>query len=145
MLMLCADGGWGICIPPPARVRGDPSPWVKSGRSYVGCVRPEPPILSGGIPAEGSQDWWTAERKLAVKFVLMIGGNLSPPVQVSSLRIAHPHNDRQVEALRAVYNGDVSEPEGGSLPRVWRWEHEDQVWWLVELPPELAWAWRNLL
>jgi hypothetical protein len=104
----------------------------------------DPPILRDGLPTEGSEDWRTADRKLAVQFVRSVGGSLNPPVIATALRIAHPHNEAKVDALRAVYNGDVPEPDGGCLPRVWRWEHEDQVFWLVELPPHMEYAWRSL-
>lgn len=135
----------GYLYPPPARVRNDPSPWDKPGRSYVGCVRTDALILRDGLPAEGSQDWWTVDRKLAAMFVQMIGGSLNPTVKVTALRFAHPHNEKKVNALRAIHNGDMPEPEGGCLPRVWQWEHEGQVFWLVELPSHLEYAWRSLL
>ncbi len=44
-------------------------------------VRPAPPILQDGLPAKGSQDWWTVDRKLAIQLVQLVGTALNPPVQ----------------------------------------------------------------
>jgi hypothetical protein len=146
LLLMDPDGSWGICEPPIARVRGDPLPfgWSKFGGGAM-RVQPEPPVLQNGLPAQRDAAWWPVCLKLARTFVSRVGGGLNPPVRASSLRFAHPDNERQVDALRAIYNGEVPEPDGGCLPRVWRWEHEGQIWWLVELPPHLEYAWRSLL
>ena len=119
---------WGICIPPPARVRNDPLPDDWTNFSSGGMTVPkERSIIGGSLPAEHEPAWFAVSVKLAEIFVRLVGGRLNPPVQASALRIAHPHNEAKVEAVRTVHNGDMPEPEGGCLPRVWRWEHEDQV------------------
>lgn len=137
---------WGICDAPPARARSDPMPanWTHHHGGGM-TVAEDAPILSGGLPAENDAAWRMAEIRLARAFAEKEGWRLKEKVRAAELRFAHPRNDAQVDALRAVYNGDVTEPEGGCLPRVWQWEHEEQTWWLVELPPHLEWAWRSLL
>ena len=145
LLLMEPDGSWGICDPPPARVRGDPLPagWTHYGGGAM-SVRPERPILKDGLPAANDLAWRSVELKLARAFTEKIGCRLSAKANAANLRFAHPNNEAQVDALRAVFNGDMPEPDGGCLPRVWRWEHEGQVWWLVELPPNLEYAWRSL-
>lgn len=136
---------WGICIPPPARVRGDPLPkgWTWLG-GHAMRVPDRPAILRDGLPEERDLRWWQVNRALAAEFASSMRYKIGRPASLHDLRIAHPHNEAQIEAIRAVYNDEVPEPDGGSLPRVWKWEHEGQLWWVVELPPHLEWAWRSL-
>lgn len=144
-MLMATHEPWGICIPPPARLRDDPLPagWTKFG-GHAMRVPEHRALLADGLPAERDLAWWPLTRQIVEAFRMVVGQRLVRPPRGPDLRVAHPLNAAQIEALRAVYNGELPEPEGGCLPRVWRWEHQEQTWWLVELPPHLEWAWRSL-
>lgn len=89
------------------------------------------------VPARGSLDWLAAERHIRSRFLGRMEW-LRLRVEPSRLVVLHPAQAAAVELARSLHNGEITPAEDGDgapqpLPRVWRFECELQIFWILEL------------
>jgi hypothetical protein len=91
------------------------------------------------LPAPDTEAWEWLLPEIR-RYFLSAMMDLRPRVNPSRVFICNPAQEAMIETLREIYNGEVEPPcdgEGNQYdhPRVWRWEHQLRIFWVIELPP----------
>lgn len=89
------------------------------------------------VPVFHSAAWTQAERHIRGSFLARMHW-MGLRVDASRLAILHPSQSAAVELARSLHNGEITPAEDADgraqpLPRVWRFDCEFQIFWVLEL------------